>query len=91
MRTMSVAVAQCEALERPGHGTVVLSASLALGSIARYSCDAGYNRQGSSVRECMAYRPDAVFLYRWSGTAPTCKRMLCEMMACLLVNYVFVV
>ncbi|KAK2179887.1 hypothetical protein NP493_468g02011 [Ridgeia piscesae] len=70
--------AQCEEIGRLSHGTVQLSTSLSLGSVARYNCDIGYTLLGSSVRECMAYRPDAVFLYRWSGMAPTCKPVQCD-------------
>ena len=73
---MIVSAAYCDELERTSHGSVALSKTSSLGSVARYSCDDGYILQGSSVRECMAYRPDAVFLYHWSGTAPTCKRTL---------------
>jgi len=38
-----------------------------IGSVANYSCDAGFTLQGNTVRNCT---PDAT----WDGAEPTCTR-----------------
>ena len=45
------------------------AAGTTYGQTATYSCNTGYNLTGNSTRTCQANR-------RWSGSAPTCSRML---------------
>ena len=64
---LSTAV-NCGALTSPANGRVSYTAAT-YGHRASYSCNTGYNRVGDSTRICQATR-------RWSGSAPTCRRML---------------
>ena len=59
----------CGTLTNPVNGRVSHSGGTTFGHRATYSCDTGYNLVGSSTRTCQSTR-------RWSGSAPTCQRML---------------
>ncbi len=50
---------QCTTLQNPANGQVTVS-----GTIAVYTCNSGFNLQGSSTRTCQSGF--------WSGTTPTC-------------------
>ena len=54
----------CDDLPHPANGLVSLSGN-ATGDTTNYTCDAGYELEGASVRTCQT---DG----QWSGTAPTC-------------------
>ena len=54
----------CGPLDYPEKGEVSLSGTT-VGSVATYSCEAGYALDGGIKRECLASGI-------WSGTAPTC-------------------
>ena len=59
----------CGTLTNPAGGRVNHTAGTTFGQTATYSCNTGYNLMGSSTRTCLATRV-------WSGSAPTCQRML---------------
>ena len=42
------------------------------GTVANYSCDAGYRVSGNVNRECVSTGQEAV----WTGEAPTCQRKI---------------
>ena len=62
-------VVDCSALTDPLNGQVSHTAGTTFGQTATYSCNTGYNLVGDSTRTCEA---DGM----WSGSAPTCQRML---------------
>ncbi|CAI8036469.1 Sushi, von Willebrand factor type A, EGF and pentraxin domain-containing protein 1 [Geodia barretti] len=64
----------CGALEKPVSGSVSFSNGTVMGSLATYSCDAGYAVQGNTTRTCLASGS-------WSATAPTCEKA-CEVTDC---------
>ena len=74
---LSTAV-DCGALPDPANGQVNTTAGTTFGQTATYSCNTGYNLVGNSTRMCQATGV-------WSGSAPTCERML--LLNCQL-NYV---
>ena len=59
----------CGTLTNPSNGRVIHTAGTTFRQTANYSCNTGYNLVGNSTRSCQATR-------RWSGSAPTCLRML---------------
>ena len=59
----------CGTLTNPANGSVNHHAGATFGQTANYSCNIGYNLVGGSTRICQATRT-------WSGSAPTCQRML---------------
>ena len=57
----------CEDLPDPTSGTVSISDSSRLsGTLATYTCNAGYMLSGDAQRTCQASG-------MWSGTAPVCN------------------
>ena len=58
----------CDTLSDPANGQVSTSGTT-FGETATYSCNTGYNLVGDNTRTCQA---DGM----WSGSAPTCERML---------------
>ena len=62
-------VVDCNALSAPANGQVSHTAGTTFEQTATYSCDTGYNLVGDSTRTCQATG-------EWSGSAPTCQRML---------------
>ena len=65
----------CEELEAPRNGRVEVSGS-APGDQATYSCNAGFDLIGQTVRIC---QNDGTF----SGRAPTCQRMNICLYVCM--------
>ena len=65
---LSTAV-DCGALSGPANGQVTHTAGTTVGQTATYSCNTDYNLLGDSTRTCQATGA-------WSGSAPTCHRML---------------
>ena len=57
-------IVNCEALTNPENGKVMFE-STAVGTIASYFCDSGYDLQGTSQRECLSSG-------MWYGDEPTC-------------------
>lgn len=73
------AAVECEQLEDPDNGNVVLSGTT-LGSLATYSCIEGYELNGEEQRTCQMDRT-------WSGVEPTCDRkQICIDTHCVLVQ-----
>ena len=72
----------CGSLADPPNGQLDHTAGTTLGQTATYSCNTGYNLVGDSTRTCQA-------IGHWSGSAPTCQRMLLTSVWCepILVNY----
>jgi len=61
----------CPKLTNPENGQVVqLLDGNVPGTVANYSCDAGYTVFGNMNRECVSMGLEAV----WTGEAPTCQR-----------------
>ena len=65
---LSTAV-DCHALANPANGQVSHPAGTTFGQKATYSCNTDYDLVGGSTRTCQATGV-------WSGSAPTCHRML---------------
>ena len=65
-------VVDCGTLTNPANGLVSYSGRTTFRQIANYSCNTGYNLVGGSTRTCQATG-------RWSGSAPTCQRMLLKL------------
>ena len=59
----------CSTLTNPANGQVSHTAGTTFGWTATYSCNTGYNLVGDNTHTCQA---DGM----WSGSAPTCERML---------------
>ena len=59
----------CSTLLNPANGRVSHTTGTTVGQTATYSCNPGYNLVGDSIRTCQATGV-------WSGSAPTCQRML---------------
>ena len=70
-------VVDCGALRDPANGRVNDTAGTTLGQTATYSCNTGYNLVGNGTRMCQATGV-------WSGSAPTCERML--LMNCQVIR-----
>ena len=68
MFLLSTAV-DCGSLPNPANGQVSHSVGTTFGLTATYNCNTGYNLTGNRTRICQATR-------LWSGSAPTCPRML---------------
>ena len=62
-------VVDCGNLTNPANGQVSHTAGTTFGQTAIYSCNTGYNLVGDSTRTCQATG-------EWSGSVPTCERML---------------
>ena len=62
-------VVDCGTLPDPVYGQVSHMAKTTLGQTATYSCNPGYKLVGDNIRICHASGD-------WSGSAPTCQRML---------------
>ena len=62
-------VVDCGTLNNPTNGEVNHTAGTTFRQTAIYSCNTGYNLVGSSTRTCQVTGV-------WSGSAPTCERML---------------
>ena len=59
----------CPQLEAPDHGTVTFTSDdIAMGTYAMFSCDLGYDLQGSQMVRCNGPGPQGI----WSPPAPTC-------------------
>ena len=56
------------------HGSVEVIRFSTSRTIARYTCDAGYERRGQSYRDCDFLTGE------WEGTAPTCEE--CKLLEC---------
>lgn len=56
----------CGALLAPDHGSVDMSSGRALGDVAVYACDTGYQLKGSDRRTCLP-------IGNWSLSAPQCE------------------
>ena len=67
----------CGTLTNPANGSVTHSGGTTFRHTATYSCNAGYSLVGDSTRTCQATR-------RWSGSVPTCQRMLLMKLASIL-------
>ena len=65
---LSTAV-DCGTLTHPANGQVSHTVGTTLGQTATYSCNTGYNLMGDNTRTCQATGV-------WSGSEPTCERML---------------
>ena len=59
----------CDALSDPANGQVSHTAGTTFGQTATYICNTGYNLMGDNTRTCKATG-------NWSGSEPTCERML---------------
>ena len=59
----------CGTLTNPANGEVSHTGGTTFGQTATYRCNADYNLVGGSTRTCQATRV-------WSGSVPTCQRML---------------
>ncbi|XP_052811573.1 adhesion G protein-coupled receptor L2-like [Mya arenaria] len=62
---------ECGTLTGPQNGAVTFTDTMQ-DSVATYSCNAGYQIDGSKTRTCSAVTPRG-----WSGTAPTCIAVTC--------------
>ncbi|XP_028660616.2 LOW QUALITY PROTEIN: sushi, von Willebrand factor type A, EGF and pentraxin domain-containing protein 1 [Erpetoichthys calabaricus] len=62
--------AVCEPPKAPEHGFVNATKNI-LGSVVEYGCKHGYKLDGQAVQQCVSGR-------RWSGRAPTCKLVSCN-------------
>ena len=62
-------VVDCLTLSDPINGQVDQASGTTFGETATYSCNTGYSLMGGSTRTCQATG-------EWSGSAPTCQRML---------------
>ena len=62
-------VVDCGTLANPANGQVSTTARTTFRQTATYSCNTGYNLVGDSTRTCQATG-------QWSGSVPTCQRML---------------
>uniref|UniRef100_A0A8C2FEX8 Sushi domain-containing protein n=1 Tax=Cyprinus carpio TaxID=7962 RepID=A0A8C2FEX8_CYPCA len=63
------APAQCETPPSPEYGSVMVTDS-ALGSLAEYSCEDGYELNGQSIRQCISGK-------QWSNDVPRCLPISC--------------
>ena len=70
-------VAECGTLSDPTNGNVSTSSGTNEGATATYSCDTGYNFNGSMTRTC---GDDG----NWTLSEPTCDRKLCLARLCVL-------
>ena len=68
---LSTAV-DCGSLPHPVNGRVNHNAGTTFGRTAFYTCNTGYILVGGSTRTCQATGATGM----WSGSAPTCQRML---------------
>ena len=68
----------CGSLSNPANGQVNHTAGTTFAQTATYSCNTGYNLVGDSNRTCNATG-------EWSGSAPTCERMLLTLVSCELL------
>ena len=64
---LSTAV-DCDTLSNPANGQVSTNGTT-FEQTATYSCNTGYNLMGDNTRTCQATG-------EWSGSEPTCERML---------------
>jgi len=63
-------VVVCPNLTNPENGQVVqLLDGNVPGTVANYSCDAGYNILGNVTRDCVGMGLEAM----WTGEAPICR------------------
>ena len=62
-------VVSCDTLERPDNGRISYSNSTEYGSVATFSCNAGYSVSGHNQRMCMENG-------KWSGSTPNCTGMI---------------
>ena len=67
--SLFLTVADCGSLNNPANGQVSHTAGTTEGQNATYSCNTGYNLMGDNTRTCQATG-------EWSGSEPTCERML---------------
>jgi CUB/sushi domain-containing protein len=63
-------IVSCSSLSNPANGTVSTAGGTTYGQTASYTCNTGYNRNGSPTRTCQASG-------QWSGSAPTCDIVNC--------------
>uniref|UniRef100_A0A8C1JXS3 Sushi, von Willebrand factor type A, EGF and pentraxin domain-containing protein 1 n=1 Tax=Cyprinus carpio TaxID=7962 RepID=A0A8C1JXS3_CYPCA len=63
------APAQCETPPSPEYGSVMVTDS-ALGSLAEYSCEDGYELYGQSIRQCISGK-------QWRNDVPRCLPISC--------------
>ena len=66
---------RCGDLLDPAFGSVEYNSDT-VGSIARYSCNAGYMLSGDRTRTCQDTG-------MWSGTQPTCQRKFVNAVLCM--------
>ena len=72
---LSTAV-NCGTLANPANGQVSHTVGTTFGRASTYTCNTGYNLVGGSTRTCQATGV-------WSGSAPTCQRMLLLLCICM--------
>ncbi len=66
----------CGSLDDPTDGAVNTSSGTTFMMNATYSCDFGYNLNGTNTRTCQADR-------MWSGSDPTCDSTLSSLVHCV--------
>ena len=66
----------CGTLTAPANGRISYSGRTTFGHTATYRCHTGYHLIGGTTRMCQVRGTRAV----WSGSAPTCHRMLLLLM-----------
>ena len=67
--SLHLTAVDCHGLTNPANGQVSHTAGTTFGQKATYTCNTDYNLVGDSTRTCQATGA-------WSGSAPTCHRML---------------
>ena len=58
---------QCLSISAPDNGGLIFTNGFIFNSLARYSCEGGYDISGASIRICRS-------IGSWSAIAPTCQR-----------------
>jgi len=81
----------CSALTAPTNGGISYDSAVPYtgGTVAQYSCDAGYFLVGVSMRSCGGNGLNTVGV--WDGSAPTCSRMLIQIDISMFVDFVVVI
>ncbi|XP_064397052.1 sushi, von Willebrand factor type A, EGF and pentraxin domain-containing protein 1-like isoform X2 [Halichondria panicea] len=63
-------VVQCPSISAPDNGGLIFTNGFIFSSLARYSCEGGYDISGASIRICRSTG-------LWSAIAPTCQPVDC--------------
>ncbi|XP_064397056.1 sushi, von Willebrand factor type A, EGF and pentraxin domain-containing protein 1-like isoform X3 [Halichondria panicea] len=61
---------QCLSISAPDNGGLIFTNGFIFNSLARYSCEGGYDISGASIRICRS-------IGSWSAIAPTCQPVDC--------------